>query len=456
VVRLARRRLWWRALPRRPEPPGRRVVERLHRLAGLPPEAIASIVDIPAATVVEYLADAGPVSWASVRQPVVARVRDRAAQKTSRRRMLTMAAVAAVVVSVAVPLLRVEEPAAATPPPATTPTRIPTIEASPTTFVYDVKLLDDRRGYALRANCDAPDCVLDLMSTDDGEHWTVNRLPGDKSADGEVGALVVLGPEEVVVDRSPVSDPRQAWRLHSTDGGQTWRRVNLVPRRSVPEIPAGAMLEPTCTTRKAACHGATLSMVLPGSGESVLLPSAPRLTRAVPGQAPLDGDRWWMVGMDSRARQWAVAVSEDDGRTWRVSRLAPLRKGVDESWSLVANGDDVYATSTGPFGDGQYGLLAIHHSDDGGRTWERTSGRVPHSMAAPPVAAADGTLLVNTPFDGTLLSRDHGRTFTEVERRFEGTAFWSGNGYVTSPEQAGGPIMFSPDGLHWRDLRLHG
>jgi photosystem II stability/assembly factor-like uncharacterized protein len=97
--------------------------------------------------------------------------------------------------------------------------------------------------------------------------------------------------------------------------------------------------------------------------------------------------------------------------------------------------------------------VAIFHSADGGQTWERTGERMPLAHAASPVAASDGTLLVNGERDSTLLSRDHGRTFTKVKQRFDGVVSWSRVGYVAQPEPAH-QIRFSTDGVHWRDLNL--
>src|SRR6185503_17691280 len=105
AVRLARRRLRWRSLPADAQ-----TVRRLHVLAGLSVADIVSVVDIPEETVAAHLADAGPVSWASVRQPPVTRVLGRARQRLTRRRTLAAAAVAVLVVGVVVPLLRVTPP----------------------------------------------------------------------------------------------------------------------------------------------------------------------------------------------------------------------------------------------------------------------------------------------------------------------------------------------------------
>lgn len=459
LVRLVRRRLRWRP-PRR----GRAVefgpdaMVRLHRMAGLSPAAIASIVDRPVAAVESALADAGPVRWTSVRQPVVSRVLARSARQVSRRRRLAGAAVAALAVGVVVPMLRVEDPApvrVAEPPPS----RLPGLP--PAGHVVGVDFADDRHGFALRVGCGGQGCYTDLLSTADGQHWTARRVREPEWADtSRSGDLFVLGPHEVVVDWGAPDDPGGVRRVHSVDDGRTWTEVSAVPRRTVQEIPKGARLELTCLASRPECHGASVSMVLPGTGESALLTTAPRLRYPAPGRARLVGGQWWLVGLHPSKSRWMVAVSEDDGRTWTVSALAAQRLDAEfENWTVVANGADLYASLVGPLDrrrdSGLYGVLSIYHSVDGGRSWRRTGGPVSlgHVPVGSLVATADGALLVNDGRRKTLLSRDDGHTFTEYERRFAGHAHWAGGGYVTVPE-LDEPIEFSADGVHWHDLGL--
>ena len=455
VVRLARRRLRWRALAGRVRrgsataPSERATVLALHDPAGLPPDTIASIMDIPVSAVESYLAGAGPVSWASVRQPVVTRVLDRARLRATRRRMLAGAAVAVLAVGAVVPLLRVEPPAAS-PAPATTPPP-PAPEPTPNSAIYDIAFADERHGHALRADCGQFECDLDLMSTVDGERWTAHEVARVGKPPGSAGRLFVLGPGEVAVDWFPVDDPHRVGRVYSPDGGRTWTPVPVAARGTVREIPPGAVLEPTCVPRGTpTCE---LNVVLPGSGRSARLASSPRLYRPFSGSVPIAGGRWWVAGQDPRTRAWVLAVSEDDGRTWTVSHLSWRGKADGPGWTVVAAGESLIATATGPLAPSTYGPMAFFRSDDRGRSWTRTSGAVPAGLAGIPVAASDGTLLVNTEDGRGLRSRDDGRTFTEVRPRFRGYAYWARCAYVAVSGQ-GSPVQYSTDGLHWRDLRL--
>ncbi|MGH3759447.1 WD40/YVTN/BNR-like repeat-containing protein [Actinophytocola sp.] len=461
VVRLARRRLRWRASRtmldhlRRREPSAgrdRATVRRLHDLAGLSADTIASIVDIPVATVEAHLADAGPVSWASVRQPSVTRVLERSRQRGTRRRMLAGAAVAVLVLAVAVPLLRVEEdPTRSAPVLPSTPTGPAPLESND--MIYGVVFADARHGYAMHATtCEQETCAMELLATDDGEHWSSRSVPRAGAPPKAVGVVTALGPDEVAVDWLMREDTQPVARVHSTDGGRTWERVSAAVRGSVREIPPGATLRPRCLRPVQRCRGSQVVVVRPGTGESAWLAGLPRLLSPFPGDVPAGGEYWWVAGLDPGTRRPVVALSRD-GRTWTTARLPWRGETEDQMWSVVANGDTLYAAVRGEQGDSEYGLLAIFRSTDGGRSWTRTGGRMPDTSAGQLVAAADGTLVVTTGSGATLVSRDGGRTFTRSDQRLDGYVYWTRAGYVTSVIP-GGPILFSADGVHWRELAL--
>jgi hypothetical protein len=460
VVRLARRRLRWRALqvPRaRPAAPSaRETVRRLHRLAGLPTETIASVVDTPVETVESYLVDAEPVSWAGVRQPVVTRVVERARLRAARARTLGVAAVAVLVVGVAVPLLRVgsPEPEAAKPaytPPS--PTYTPQSEMVQPRVIYDVGFVDERHAHALRADCRQFDCDLDLVSTSDGEHWTSRPVSNAGQPRGSGGRLYVLGPDQVAVDWFPIDEPAVLGRVYSADSGRTWTRVPQGVRGTAREIPAGAALQSGCELFEEPCTRSDVRVILPDSGRSARLATAPPLLGAYPGMVPMADGRWWITGKDPRTRRWTIALSDDDGRTWTVARPAWRGDAEGQAWTIVACHDSIVATVTGQLEVGDYGILAMFRSDDGGRSWTKTRGELGWAVAGAPVAASNGSLLVNTEDGAGLVSWNDGRTFTQEQPRYHGFAYWARSGYValSSPDA---PIQYSPDGLNWRELSL--
>jgi hypothetical protein len=461
VVALARRRLRWRAVldlvRRRPRADHDPVVV-LRQLAGLPVGTIASIVDLPEAEVGSRLAAAGPgeagASWASTRQPNVARVRVRARQRAVRRRMLATAAVAARVVGVAVPVLRAGNPPGPAPraaaPSSTPPPSLPMVSG---TTVYGVTFADLGHGYAMRATCGRYDCTLDVLSTVDREHWTARQVPKADTPPGTMGALSVLGPDEFTVDLFPPNQPGAVRRVYSGDGGRTWERTPTEPGGEVTEIPPGAALGSHCVGDRAGCRSTEVVVVLPGSGRSARLAGTPRLERAYAGQVPLASGQWWMSGLNPDTHRPQLAVSENDGRTWTVAAPPIAPAGVDAVWSVVASGRRLYASAGGNLSTGDYGILAIFRSDDGGRTWRRTGRSLPHLVTGDLVAAVDGSLLVSTVNGTALVSRNGGATFTPEKARFRGVASWTRYGYVTWTEPGIG-IAFSSDGVHWHDLHL--
>jgi hypothetical protein len=315
--------------------------------------------------------------------------------------------------------------------------------------IFDLMFADERHGHALRVDCGQFACDLDLVSTANGENWTTREVTPASRAPGSTGRLYVLGPDDVAVDWTPIDDPYQVSRVYSDDSGRTWRRVPAGRLGAVRAIPPGAALQTTCAASGTACE---VAVVLPGSGRSARLATAPPLYRPFAGSVPVAGGRWWIVGRDPRTRGWALAVSADDGRTWTVSRLSWRGKADGKGWSVVPAGEALIATATGSLAGGTNGTMAIFRSDDGGRSWTRTSGELPAGLAGIPVAASDGTLLFNTEDGRGLMSRDDGRTFTEVRPRFRGHAYWARFGYVAASDPDA-PVQYSTDGLHWREIR---
>lgn len=400
------------------------------------------------------------------------RVRERSRQRVVRRRMQIGAAVAVLVVSAVVPLLRAStapEPVPPAAPPVPVPER-PRPQEGP--FLHAVSFTDPDHGYALRGTC--PDreyrnCTDELLVTaDGGGHWETREVPSDlEMFQGQLGELRVLGPDEIVLDWRRSGDPKNARtnRAHSVDAGRTWRTVEVppVPTDTVPSIPDGGALVPACVTLFGGgqqCAEQGVAVVLPGSGASVRLANEPPLEDVQPGQVPTADGRWWMVGRDRESRDWTLAVSDDAGRRWTTTALD--WQGQVYNWSVATNGDTLYASAVGGLPDGadHNGLLAIFRSTDGGRSWEQTwrpdADKAPRETWGHVVVADDGTLLINAAGgEGrTYLSSDGGRTFTEVERRYNGGAYWVGTGWVATAAEAHHDYQFSSNGVDWRELKL--
>ncbi|GAB3449603.1 sigma factor-like helix-turn-helix DNA-binding protein [Actinophytocola sediminis] len=509
AVRLARRRtrrdVLLDRLPRRgaatePEPDPHAAIHALdhddrtavvlHHLADLSVHTVASIVDVPVGTVLSRLALARTALAHHLRTeelpepdveahltslraelldtlpvPPVDRVTARHGQRRATRRTRIGAVAAVLVVGAVVPMLRQpDQPSAATPPPTTT---LPAL-LSPATYT-DVQFFDDDHGYALRATCDPdegvnrpPSCALALLATTDREHWrVVGPIPvPDRDDINTFGWLVVLGPDQLAIDHGIVSDntTSQSARIYSADGGRTWRDVPMPPvvTETVPAIPRGANLLPACSGALAdqLCTTPTFTVVRPGSGTSAVLANPPPLSNPTPGPIPTPAGHWWAVGKSPETREWAIALSRDDGRTWTTSALGAELPG-ELAVSVTANDGTLWAAASGREPAGNFGLCAILRSDDDGRTWRRTwqpdkpPDRDDYFMSTL-VAAADGTLSLHD-FSATYRFTDGGRTLEMDSRQRLGMVRWTKAGYVSTGT---GSIELSTDGLTWRALDL--
>lgn len=384
---------------------------------------------------------------------VVARHR----QRTTRRRMQIGAVAAVLVVSAAVPLLRTQMAPEPAPPAASPMPRGP--------FISSMDLTGTGHGYVIRATCGGRpvSCEEELLTTDDGTHWDERRLPRpDTAPSWSRGQLRSLGPDEITVDWSLSAQATRDARVYSGDGGRTWESVAVpgVVTDTVPEIPENAILVRTCARLVGGgrmCAERGFAVLLPGSGRSALLANRPPLTAMTAGRnATFDG-HWWVAGRDPKSDRWGLAVSDDDGRTWTTTILDWTDDVDPYGWSVVSQGGTLYATAIGALPNASNALAGIFRSTDGGRSWQRTwrpaDGKQPRRVFSSTVAAADGTLTINAP-DGTYLSRDGGRTFTEVAARYSGYAEPTRTGYLAVSNEARNLVEVSTDGVTWRRIRI--
>ena len=373
---------------------------------------------------------------------------------------------AVLVVSTAVPLLRVQMepdlPDVATPPPNES-----TLPKGP--FLSGVDFYDADHGYAIRSTCRSGNyrkCADELLVTEDGEHWESRRLARPEDAPSwSRGYVVALGPDELAVTwgLSAVDESVRLHRIHSTDAGRTWERVDVpsAVTATVPAIPDDAELVTTCAELIGGGHRCAergFAVLLPGSGETALLANQPKLTAMVAGTEQTADGQWWVAGRDPKTNRWGLSISDDDGRTWRTTVLS-FRESTDlYGWSVVSANGVLYASAIGALPNTSNGLLAIFRSTDGGRTWERTwqprDDKAPRRVFPALVAAADGTLTINTPDGKAYASHDGGRTFAETAQRYADYAYWTRIGYLARGTEGGPTIEMSADGIDWRKVRI--
>jgi hypothetical protein len=414
----------------------------------------------------QELARLGDEVRTSMSVPGLDKIVARHKQRVVRRRMQIGAVAAVLVVSMAMPLLREQlEPAPRK--PAAPPEKTGDMPKEP--FFTNVDFVDDDHGYAIRMACEngiRERCKEELLVTEDGTHWEHRRLPRPKSAPSWAGAtLVPLGRDEIVIDwsASAAIESPEVYRVRSTDSGRTWEHV-AVPDTvtdTVEEIPDGGKLIRTCAevvNAKPQCGERGVGVLLPGSGRSALLTNRPPLVAPTAGDNPTADGRWWMVGRDAKTNRWALAISDDDGRSWTTTSLNMTASVDPFGWSVVSSGGTLYATAIGPRSNTSNALMAIFLSDDGGQTWQRTwkpvGEEAPRRVFSNAVVGDDGTLAINATDGKAYLSRDGGRTFTETEPRFGDYAFWNGTGYIAVDVDSGRDVDVSKDGVHWRKVKI--
>jgi photosystem II stability/assembly factor-like uncharacterized protein len=182
---------------------------------------------------------------------------------------------------------------------------------------------------------------------------------------------------------------------------------------------------------------------------------------------PSDGSRW-VTGEASPGGPPAVAVTRDNGRTWKLSTLPPPRTKLTSVAVVTLDGTKAYAfvRGTAPAGSTIKNWLdAIYMTRDGGATWTRVEAAArPDAQDAQPTSVLGaallltGRLIVTTEEFGqsnVRYSDDSGQTFP----RLNGGSFPE----LGTIENAGGLLVasgifggyaLSPDGTHWQSVYL--
>ncbi|MDW5326417.1 hypothetical protein [Plantactinospora sp. KLBMP9567] len=397
----------------------------------------------------------------SIDQPPLARIRDRAATRRRRRHAAGAAGGAAllslaVVATVALQPWTTDGTDPVPPPVADAPPGGPVYTGAGITInglstaavahvpgtISDVEFVDPDHGYLL-ARCGAAEpCPANLARTSDGgASWEHTDLPASSAGQHDLELAAFPG------GRLLVSHPGGGYA--STDEGRSWQEVGSGDGTG--QVPAvrGDLLRAG-----------------PGGGRCDLDVEVwrPELARAgAPATAPdldvcwvapaagADG-AWWVGGF--RNGQPAVAITRDRGARWRTVELPGT--GVSAGTVEVASlGSQAYATVLGA----DRRLLALHHSADGGQTFNPSrsgSSELPTGLSGALVPLLDGRLLVTGTDRQLYLSADDGVTFQRAGgslpplARLERTVA----GYVAYDLFGSGWAAYSADGATWRKLQI--
>ncbi len=318
-------------------------------------------------------------------------------------------------------------------------------------FLLGVSFADARRGYALGARCPGGMtglCTYQVRVTSDGGRSWLERpspLTPTPAADGVSAELEAVGPTSVVVTGHS--------RWFSTDAGRTWRNTPLTWGSPVAEVPSGATIAGSCPY-EGPCRE-PLVTIDPATGQHRPLANQPPIGAVHPHERAVrarDGSLW-VSGAQGATR--VVAVSRDQGRTWRTAPLSTPTTPYFGTSVVTHDGRTAYAFGRGQVSDPNVknGLVEIWRTDDGGVRWRRLPPRAHPNSALGSALLPDGRLLVTTEEFGRSnhwLSVDGGQRFRRAEGPGLGWIDDVGGRYVAGSHE--GTWYTSRDGIRWTPL----
>lgn len=357
-------------------------------------------------------------------------------------------------------------------PSGAPPPRIPSAPDLPG-FAADVGFASDGSGFALLGSCGNSVCRHHVAVLDKGAGaWRLGRSPVPDTTDGSgvTAGLIALGPGRALITDGKWPPPERTW--FTDNGGRSWRHGSTGPSGSTSVVPEGGALVEDCVRvdrERNGCERSRLLAALPDTGEFRVLATPPPLEGEVRPAGEIPGETagkspdkvLFAAGRAPDSGFPALAVSEDRGRSWRISRPEGLAR---HGWSLhvTGTGKVLYAVQPGQLPDEddvKNGLLTLHRSTDGGRTWERVwkhrKGVEPRSTLGTPVVAADGSLTIHGEA-GAWRSIDGGRSFLPASdtRGLAGSVTVTPLGHLWGSSFNSWSWRISADGVHWRPFEL--
>ncbi|WP_327006362.1 glycoside hydrolase [Dactylosporangium sp. NBC_01737] len=296
--------------------------------------------------------------------------------------------------------------------------------------IDDAEFIDADRGFLLTRECAAASCTAWVSaSTDGGRTWSTARAPGVFGTPplGAVSSLVVTGSRITLVGADGT-------RSSSTDG-VAWDTATGPPALAAGALPGDARL---------ILLGGQVAALL-HDGTSLVTPAAqPPLTVHWVSPVRAGSGSWWVGGaVDGRP---AVAVSRDDGATWKLTTFAGTGTA-----QVAFLGTDVYVAVTDPR-TGPPGLTGVAASTDGGAQFTDPRPVTGTTIGGDLVPLLDGRLLFVDGAGHWLVSTDRGATWQRVsglhptERLARTQVGWVAYGMSTIY------TAYSVDGATWQKL----
>jgi hypothetical protein len=359
--------------------------------------------------------------------------------------------------------------------PSLPPLGIPSAPHLPGHAVF-AAFADKHSGFAVMGECTGEEtevgtdddqvCRQHVAVLEDGK-WRLGKspLPDLSGGDGFTADIFALGPGRASITAGTGRNPDRTW--FTDDGARTWKSGTTTVSGTVRAVPKSAPLTWDCLKvekEEGECGRSRLVVTMPDSGQRKALAAQPPLAGGVLPAGSSNSGALWASGLDARTGKSALAVSHDQGRTWRAGKL-PGRKATTPSWGLrvIEGRDALYAAEPGQLPEEEQvknGLRALYRSTDDGRSWARIwtyrPGHEPLSILGDPVAATDGSLTIHGEGErGVYRSTDGGRSFRRTTDAGPLEApFRTPIGYLGSVGQ--GSYAFSADGIHWRTFTLGG
>jgi hypothetical protein len=333
----------------------------------------------------------------------------------------------------------------------------PTPDTRPALPRIGSHFVDTRNGVVLYAESAQPgeySCEAAVRVTGDGGRSWSGLRPVPCRSDGSGGnkhLAIMLGPQALLLFGG------DGKVQISRDAGRTWKPQNA-ETVTADQIPAWAQVTHGCIGSDTCADPNQLRWYDPATGNRMVLRTRPDLEKLL-GEPTWGHDQSLWVPGQTTDRQYAVAISRDQGRTWQTRPIGLDVHPSDDSPRVLSvatrDGRTAYAMCDDLTLDNM-----LFRTSDGGQTWQQVTTKAdfhsPYNWMSAYVAA-DGTLVLETSGHASRwqASHDGGLSVTPL------TDFPTDAMVVTLPDgylrygTPNGSIHVSGDGgLHWREVKL--